>query len=328
MEFAAVLTVSPSLILLAFILDMLLGDPVYRWHPIRLIGNLLSLYETRLRHWGWDGYGGGVLLFVLLSLSSLVAVVGIHALLAQLHGGLAWLWDLYIAWSMIALGDLGKHGRRIASAVASGDLEQARHHVGMLVGRDLHCMSEADCCRAAVESVSENLTDGVISPIFYLFWLGIPGIVLFKVISTMDSMVGYKTARYLRFGWCGARLDDLANYLPARFTWLLMVAVCSVLPGYHARHCFRIGRTQHHLLPGPNSGWSEAGAAGALGLQLIGPIWLGGKMVTEMWIGAPEARQHATPHDVYRMIWLAYICTVVFVLLGCGIFMGLVVSDS
>jgi adenosylcobinamide-phosphate synthase len=323
MELTDVLKWSPSLILFAFILDLLFGDPVYRWHPIRLIGNLLSAYERLLRHFGLDGYGGGVALFVLLAGSSLSVVMGIHALLAQVHDGLAWLWDVYIAWSTIALGDLGKHGRRIANAVTNGDLESARYHVGMLVGRDLHRMSAADCCRAAVESVSENLTDGVISPLFYLFCFGIPGAVLFKVISTMDSMVGYKTPRYLRFGWCGARLDDVANYIPARLTWLLMIAVGSVLRGYHAQQCLRIGWEQHHLLPGPNSGWAEAGAAGALGLQLIGPIWLHGELVTDIWIGNPKARQQAEPEDVYRMIWLATVCTVVFVLLGCGTLMWL-----
>ena len=323
MAFADVLSWSPSLILAAFVLDLRFGDPVYRYHPIRLLGNLLSAYERLLRHIGFDGYGGGVVLFVLLAGSSLIVVLGMHALLAQLHHGLAWLWDLYIAWSTIALGDLSKHGRRIASAVANRDLESARHHVGMLVGRDLHRMSASDCCRAAVESVSENLTDGVISPLFYLFAFGIPGAVLFKVISTMDSMVGYKTPRYLRFGWCGARLDDVANYLPARLTWLLMIAVCLVLRGYSAQHCMRIGWTQHHLLPGPNSGWAEAGAAGALGLQLIGPIWRGGELVTDIWIGDPAARQHAQPEDVYRMICLAYIGTVVFVLLGCGMLVWL-----
>ncbi len=319
MELAHVLRWPPSLLLLALILDVLFGDPVYRWHPIRLVGNLLSAYEHRLRHWGFDGYGGGVALFVLLAVSSLGVVMGVHVLLLQLHAGLAWLWDVYIAWSMIALGDLGKHGRRIALAVAGGDLEQARHHAGMLVGRDLHRMSGADCCRAAVESVSENLTDGVLSPLFYLFCFGLPGAVLFKVISTMDSMVGYKTPRYLRFGWCGARLDDVANYVPARLTWLLMIAVCSVWKGYHARRCFRIGLAQHHLLPGPNSGWAEAGAAGALGLQLIGPIWRDGELVTDMWIGDPDARQDAEPEDVYLMIGLANICTVAFVMVGCGI---------
>ena len=319
MEFADALTGLPGLILLAFVLDVWFGDPVYRWHPIRLAGNLLSFYERQLRRIGFDGYGGGILLFILLAASSLGVVMGIHALLAQLHGGLAWLWDVYIAWSCIALGDLGKHGLRIANAAARGDLDQARYHVGMLVGRDLHRMSAADCCRAAVESVSENLTDGVISPLFYLFCFGVPGAVLFKVISTMDSMVGYKTPQYLRFGWCGARLDDVANYIPARLTWLLMAAVCSLLPSYDARRCFRVGWAQNHWLPGPNSGWSEAAAAGALGVQLIGPIWRGGELVTEMWIGDPEARREAEPEDVRRMIRLAYGCAVGFVLLGGGL---------
>lgn len=320
MELDTLLRWPPSLILLAFILDLRLGDPVYRWHPIRLMGDLLSAYERLLRHLGFDGYGGGIALFVLLAGSVLGVVMGIHALLAQIHLGLAWLWDLYIAWSSIALGDLSQHAQRIATAASTRDLEQARYHTGMLVGRDLDRMSAPDCCRAAVESVSESLTDGVISPLFFLFLLGVPGAVLFKVISTMDSMVGYKSPRYIRFGWCGARLDDMANYIPARLTWLLMIAVCAVLPSCSARHCFRIGWEQHQLLPGPNSGWAEAGAAGALGLQLIGPIWRDGQRITDLWVGDPAARRDTAPADVDRMIRLAKQCTVVFLGLGCGLF--------
>ncbi len=312
-------TGSLSLILPAVILDLMFGDPVYRWHPIRLMGDLLSAYERMLRRLGLDGYGGGIALFVLLAGTTLSVVIGIHVLLAQLHPGLAWLWDLYMAWSSIALGDLSQHGRRIANAAAVHDLEQARYHTGMLAGRDLDRMSAADCCRAAVESVSESLTDGVISPLLYLFLFGVPGAILFKVISTMDSMVGNKSPRYLRFGWCGARLDDVANYIPARLTWLVMIAVCSVLPSFSARSCCRVGWQQHHLLPGPNSGWAEAGAAGALGLQLIGPIWRDGQHVTDLWVGDATARQHTEPADVHRMIRLANLCTLVFIGLGCGL---------
>lgn len=280
---------------------------------------MLSAYERLLRHLGFDGYGGGIALFVLLAGSTLSVGMGIHTLLTHVHPGLAWLWDLYMAWNTIALGDLGAHARRIAAAASAHDLERARYHTGMLAGRDLDRMSASDCCRAAVESVSESLTDGVISPLFYLFLFGVPGAILFKVISTMDSMVGNKSPRYIRFGWCGARLDDVANYLPARLTWLLMTAVCSVLPSFSARDCFRIGWAQHQLLPGPNSRWAEAGAAGALGLQLIGPMWQDGQRVTDLWVGDAAARQDTAPVGVYRMIRLADLCTVVFIVLGCGL---------
>ena len=157
-------------------------------------------------------------------------------------------------------------------------------------------MDGAACRRAAVESLSENLTDGFVSPVFWYVLAGLPGLVLFKVVSTMDSMVGYKTPRYLRFGWCGARLDDVMNYLPARLTWL--------------RHCrgrracclaTRDGRrgpsasVSIALLLGPNSGWSEAAAAGALQRRIVGPIWLNGVQVTDLWIGDPSDPPLATP---------------------------------
>src|SRR4029077_10380640 len=126
------------------------------------------------------------------------------------------------------LGDLLHHVWRIESAVRSGDLDRARAAVGALVGRDTDRMDAAACRRAAVESLSENLTDGFVSPVCWYVVAGLPGVVLFKIVSTMDSMVGYKTPQYLRFGWCGARLDDAMNYLPARGTWLVVAAIAAL----------------------------------------------------------------------------------------------------
>src|SRR5207244_3824087 len=159
---------------------------------------------------------------------------------------------------------------------------EARLAVSALVGRDTDRMDAAGCRRAAVESLSENLTDGFVSPVFWYVLGGVPGLVLFKIVSTMDSMVGYKTPTHLRFGWCGARLDDVMNYVPARLTWLLMSALAAILPGYSGRKAWRVGLEQHGLLLGPNSGWSEAATAGALERRIVGPIWLKGVQVTDL----------------------------------------------
>src|SRR5207342_1161092 len=121
---------------------------------------------------------------------------------------------------------------RIEAAVRADDLTRARTAVGALVGRDTDRLDGGGCRRAAVESLSENLTDGFVSPVCWYLLAGLPGLVLFKVVSTMDSMVGYKTPRYLRFGWCGARLDDVMNYVPARLTWLVIALVASILPSF------------------------------------------------------------------------------------------------
>jgi adenosylcobinamide-phosphate synthase len=168
-------------------------------------------------------------------------------------------------------------------------------------------MDAGACRRAAVESLSENVTDGVTSPIFWYVLAGLPGLVAFKVVSTLDSMVGYKTPKYLRFGWCGARLDDVMNYVPARLTWLLLAAVAAVLPRCSGRKALRVGLEQHALVPGPNSGWSEAATAGALERRLVGPIWREGRLVTEVWLGDSADPPLAGHDDVTRAI--AFITT-------------------
>jgi adenosylcobinamide-phosphate synthase len=186
----------------------------------------------------------------------------------------------------------------------------------MLVGRDTDRMDAAACDRAAVESIAENLVDGVLSPLFWLALLGLPGLLIFKIASTMDSMVGYKNERYLRFGWFGARLDDVLNWVPARLSVPLLAAAAAMVPGCSPRACWRVGLSQHALLPGPNKGWGETAAAGALRIRLAGPIWKDGRQVNDLWIGPAEAPEGGRPGDVTRMIRLAYFATALFMLLA------------
>jgi adenosylcobinamide-phosphate synthase len=288
----------------AFVIDLVVGDPVYRAHPIRLIGSSLRWFEGRLRASGLDGYGGGIALFALLGFVWMPVLAGMMAAAAAVSHTTAWLAHVVVLYTMLALGDLLHHVWRIESAVRSGDLARARTAVSALVGRDTDRMDDAACRRAAVESLSENLTDGFVSPVFWYALLGLPGIVLFKIVSTMDSMVGYKTAPYLRFGWCGARLDDVMNYLPARLTWLLIVAIAFVLPGFSGRKAWRVGLEQHRVLLGPNSGWSEAATAGAIQRRIVGPIWLGGRIVTDLWVGDPDDPPVSADADVRRALVL------------------------
>lgn len=264
------------------LLDLLLGDPQYAAHPVRLIGWTLSRFEVVLRKLGLDGYAGGILLFFALS-ALWVGCVSI--LLKSLPQTAATLMHVFLLYALLALRDLLRHGWNVEMAARRGDLPAARQAISKLVGRDTSMMDLAACRRAAIESLSENLTDGFLSPIFWYTLAGIPGLVLFKVVSTMDSMVGYKTPKYLRFGWCGARTDDFMNWIPARLTWLFITALAFVLPGYSGKKSLRVGWTQHAIVPGPNSGWSEASIAGAIQRKLVGPIWAGGQMITEVWLG-------------------------------------------
>jgi adenosylcobinamide-phosphate synthase len=290
----------------AVALDLALGDPVYRLHPIRLMGATLSLFERALRRIGADGYGGGIALFFLLAIVWIGGISAVSVTLSRVAATpwIAWAWHVFILYSLLALGDLLRHVWRVERAVDRDDIGAAREAISRLVGRDIERLDGAACRRAAVESLSESLTDGYTSALFWYALLGLPGLVLFKIASTMDSMVGYKTPRYLRFGWCGARLDDVMNYIPARATWLLITAIATVTPGCSARKAFRIGLTQHAILLGPNAGWSETATAGAIQRRLVGPIWLRGQLVTDVWIGDPADPPLATHADVARAVTL------------------------
>ena len=284
----------------AVALDFATGDPEYRLHPVRLIGRSLELVERGLRRVGADGYGGGIALFALLAVISVGGVSGLVMSLSSLGSWTGAAAHVLVLYSFLALGDLLRHGRDIERAVAAGTLDAARRNVSRLVGRDTEPMDGAACRRAAVESLSENLTDGFTSAVFWYAIGGLPVLTLFKIVSTMDSMVGYRTPRYREFGWCGARLDDVMNFVPARLTWLLVALIAAGLPGYSGRKALRVGMEQHALLPGPNAGWSEAAVAGALGRRLVGPIWLKGQLVTEQWLGDPADPPLATAADYRR----------------------------
>jgi adenosylcobinamide-phosphate synthase len=293
---------NPIALAIAVFLDLAIGDPVYRWHPVRLIGRGLWSIERFLRSIGADGYGGGIALFAILATVALGAVAGVLLLSSALSVWVAWILHVFLLYSLLALGDLIHHVWRVERALTADDLVAARSAVGQLVDRDTDRMDAAACRRASIESLSENLTDGFVSALFWYALLGIPGLVLFKVVSTMDSMVGFKTPEYLRFGWCGARLDDAMNFLPARLTWLLIGLVTVVVPGCSTRKAFTIGLRQNALFPSPNSGWSEAAAAGAIQRRLVGPVWRKGKLVTDLWVGDPADPPAATRGDMMRAI--------------------------
>ncbi|HLQ79002.1 MAG TPA: adenosylcobinamide-phosphate synthase CbiB [Terriglobia bacterium] len=300
---------SALLLLAGVAIDAILGDPQFRLHPIRLMGDTLSAFERMLRGCGLDGYVGGCLLLLLLSLTWVVAPSWIVVSILRWNANAGTAVHILIVYAFFALRDLIDHIRKVQNAANREDIVEARKAIGMLVGRDVDKMDIAACRRAAIESLSENFVDGVLSPVFWYVLLGIPGLLLFKVVSTMDSMVGYKTPKYIYFGWCGARLDDLMNYLPSRLSWLL-IGVFRIPKGWE------IGLAQHAVLPGPNPGWSEATMAGALDRRLIGPIWKEGHLVTDTWLGDPESPAAGSEQDVTNAIRIVMIASAVTVVIG------------
>jgi adenosylcobinamide-phosphate synthase len=297
------LPLDPQLVLLlaAVALDALLGDPHYPLHPIRLLGHASIALERWLFARGWDGRLAGVLHALAVTLGTVGAWWLGHLLLAALHPLLGWLWDLFIAYSLLCTRDLLAHGRRVLLVL--DDLPAARERLRWLVSRDTGELGRGGVVRATIESLAENLTDGVLTPLWALALFGLPGLVVVKAVSSLDSMVGYRNARYGRFGWAAARTDDAMHWLPARLSVPLIAAAAALL-GEHWRSVLPAALRWHAVLPSPNSGWSEAAAAGALRVRLAGPGRYHGQPIQRPWIGADAWPVDLDAADLRRALWL------------------------
>ncbi|MBW1792541.1 MAG: cobalamin biosynthesis protein CobD, partial [Deltaproteobacteria bacterium] len=213
----------------------------------------------------------------------------------KIHPALGTLCSIIIMYTSLAARDLWKHSQAVYEALKAENLEDARRKVGLIVGRDTTDLSEKEVSRAAVESVAESLVDGVTAPLFYAFLFGPAGAMAYKAINTADSIFGYKNERYREFGWAGARLDDLANLIPARMT-AFMIPVAAFLLGLNARNSLRILLRDRKNHSSPNSGHAEAAVAGALGVQLGGSNIYFGKIVEKPTIGDED--QQITPRHI------------------------------
>ncbi|MEN8140757.1 MAG: adenosylcobinamide-phosphate synthase CbiB [Thermodesulfobacteriota bacterium] len=307
----------PLQIIIALGLDQVLGDPRWLPHPVRLIGWLQLRLEglTRLLLPGRARLAGiittSVTLLLVAGLSGgLLLLAGLYSPLA--HDTLA----ILILYTCFAGRDLDRHARRVAEALRAGNLEQARARVGLIVGRDTTALDWSGVARAAVESVAESLVDGVCAPIFYAVIGGPVGALLYKAINTGDSMFGYKNERYQEFGWGPARLDDLANYVPARLTALVMPLAAAIL-GLRAKRAWRVMLRDHGKHPSPNAGLPEAAMAGALGVSLGGPAVYGGQEHVKPLLGDP-GRPLTAQHIglALRLMWVTMILVTAALLLA------------
>ena len=268
----------------AVLLDWLLGDPRAIPHPVVGIGKLISLLETALRRAGANGRIAGIFLVILTISGAVASGWYIIAALRHVHPTVALIGEIILAWYCLAARSLHRESGQVAVALAAGDLPAAREKLSFIVGRDTKGLPEREIWRGAVETVAENTADGVIAPLCYLI-LGGPVLALaYKAVNTLDSMVGYKNERYREFGWAAARLDDLANWLPARITGLLLV-LTAPLAGGSAANAWRIMRRDGRNHASPNSGIPEAAVAGALGVQLGGASSYFGTLVQKPTIG-------------------------------------------
>lgn len=308
-----------AILISALLLDLILGDPPFRFHPVRLIGASISAFDKIMRRLRWAGSVGGIILVTMTISLALGAYLILRQLIGGLHPFLALVLDLYLAYSFLALKDLLKHAVPVAQALAISDLSQARTALQEIVGRDTSNLETEGVVRGAVESVAENFVDGVLSPMFWytLFAVlshlsgcpapaaaGIVGMLGFKAISTLDSMVGYRRDHYLLFGRSSARLDDVANFLPARLS-LIILHIGAFFSGESAREGWKIALRDRKKHPSPNAGHPESFVAGALGIRLGGPSVYPDGTVDKPWLGNGDVE--LGPEHIRRSCRLIYL---------------------
>ena len=295
-------------LLTGYILDLLFGDPRQIYHPIRIIGNLISVLEKGIRKVlpktpGGELAGGVVLVLLTVGISTVVPAV-LLAIAAWIHPAVYWALASFWSWQILATKSLKTESMKVYAPLKAGDLPAARYAVSMIVGRDTERLSEEGVAKAAVETVAENTSDGIVAPLIFLA-IGGPALgFLYKSVNTMDSMVGYKNDKYLYFGRAAARLDDLLNFFPARISAWLMIAAAAVL-GMDGRNAKRIYLRDRHNHASPNSAQTEAVMAGALRVQLAGDAWYFGKRYEKPTIGDPF--RSVEPEDIVRANRLMYL---------------------
>lgn len=303
---------------LGFLLDLLLGEPGSRWHPIIAIGHLIGKTEKLVRRLfpktPKGEFWGGICLGAAVPVISTAVPLALTVLCYRLHPLLGLLEESLLCWMVLATKSLKTESMRVAKALEQEGLEAGRRAVSWIVGRDTEHLDEAGVVKAAVETVAENASDGVIAPMLFLA-LGGPALGFFyKSINTMDSMIGYKNETYLYFGRGAAKLDDGVNFFPARISAWLMIAG-AFLGGFSGRDALRIYRRDRRNHASPNSAQTEAVMAGALQVQLAGPAWYFGKKLEKPTIGddiRPVEREDIRRANrlLYRTAWLGLIACV------------------
>lgn len=294
-----------------FLLDLIFGDPRWIYHPVCLIGKTIAFLEKNIRRiFPKTEKGellGGTLEVLLICLLSggipFLVLFGLYKISAPA----AFLLETFWCYQLLATKSLKTESMKVYEALKSGSLEDARYAVSMIVGRDTESLSETGVTKAAVETVAENTSDGIIAPMFYMALGSVPLMFLYKGINTMDSMLGYKNEKYLYFGRAAAKLDDAVNYIPARISGWLM-ALSAVFVGMDVKNAVKIYKRDRRNHASPNSAQTEAAMAGALRVQLAGNAYYFGKLYEKPTIG--DDIRPVEPEDIKRANRLLYAAAV------------------
>src|SRR2546426_6390663 len=285
MNFAPVLDSFAALAVSGFLLDLAIGDPRWFPHPVVMMGKAISWGEKLL----WSGeprrdfLAGMALTLAVVGPSAAIAWAAV-LLVSLLPSAVAFMAVTFLASTAIATRGLLVAAARIEEPLRAGDIVQARQQLSHIVGRETHNLNQDKVLRAGLESLAESTCDGIVAPLFYLFLGGIPLAIAYKAINTLDSMIGYRTERYFYFGKFAARLDDLANYIPARLTALFIV-VAALAARLNPARAFQTVRRDHANHLSPNAGYPEAALAGAFGIRLGGPSLYFGEEIYRPYMG-------------------------------------------
>ncbi|EGT0677735.1 cobalamin biosynthesis protein [Citrobacter braakii] len=292
----------------AWLLDFIIGDPQNWPHPVRWIGNLISAVQRVVRRYCHSDralrIGGAVMWIVVVGLTWAVSW-GVLALAHSIHPWLGWGVEVWMIFTVLAGRCLANAAQDVERPLRAGNLAASREKLSWIVGRDTSQLQPQQINRGVVETVAENTVDGIIAPLFFLLLGGAPLAMAYKAVNTLDSMVGYKHEKYRAIGMVSARLDDVANYIPARLSWLLLGAA-AFLCRHDGTRALQIGWRDRYNHSSPNCAWSEASVAGALGIRLGGPNDYFGERVEKPWIG--DAQRDISVDDIshtIRLMWVA-----------------------
>lgn len=290
-----------AIIPIAFIADLIFGDPSIIPHPVVIIGKIIPFFEKKLRRFfpntDKGEYYAGVIMAIIIMGASFTVSLLISVLFFKISPFLFGLVQAWWCWQCIAIKDLNKETANIYRTLKEGSIEDARVAVARVVGRDTSHLTYEEIIKAAIETVAENFTDGIIAPIMYMSIFGAPLALMYKAVNTMDSMVGYKNEKYMFFGRPAARIDDIFNFIPARIAAFIWI-VSSGMAGYDMAGAYRIWKRDRYNHASPNSAQTESACAGALGIQLAGPAQYFGKQIDKPYIG--DKKRPVEAKDIKR----------------------------
>jgi adenosylcobinamide-phosphate synthase len=302
----------------AYVVDLFFGDPPGYPHPVKLIGRAISFFEKRLLQWAhtpWMQRFLGIILALTIVSGAGIFTWAIIRTAGWVHPVFSSVIIIFFAYTTLATRNLYDEARKVIKVLEQGDITLARKLMGFLVGRDTDRLDEKEICRALIETVSENTSDGIVAPLFYLIIGGPPLAMAYKALNTLDSMVGYRNDRYRYLGWASARGDDLANLIPSRLTALLFILSSFVLRK-NWRGAWGAAWRDGRKNPSPNSGYPEAAMAGALGVRLGGKNFYFGRVEEKPLIGEPERSidRKVVKESLHLMIVNSLIAVIVTIL--------------